>query len=363
VRSNVGIVLATAGAALIAVGLRGASAARSLDQRAYSVPSPSVATLVPPGYRILKTYRANLSGGAVPDVIVTSATRSNKSPRGADLQVISWDAGAGRWKLSFDGRTARWMTNAMPGPGDSNSGPGYPYGSTFPGKPGPLLGTLPQLEVSVDKVAFAAIFGRDRNQLVFSGTYVAGGGMQGILAVVDVHNGAGKIVYVWEGDTGLGPWRISHNVIRAEANYMAPYDAECCPVRTYHFSLGAHAGRIVEMQDDRPFLGVVLRNTPSGYPSVGLTAPHSPAAGRLRVGDVILKVENAPSVRPLPGLRRAFEYSIFDSISSFHAGQTARLLIQRGAKRLTLSVKLGSLKDAAAAAIRTPTTDGSMNAL
>jgi hypothetical protein len=38
-------------------------------------------------------------------------------------------------------------------------------------------------------------------------------------------------------------------------------------------------------------------------------------------------------------------------------------LIPRGGKRLGVEVKLGSLMDPAASAIRTPTTNGSENAL
>lgn len=336
-------------------------AADSGRARMLSLPRPSIARLLPPGYRALRTYRADLSGGAVPDVIVTSITRSSRAPRGADLQVISWNPATRRWRLAFDGRSATWP-NTLPGPRDSNSGAGFPFGLTYPGKPEPILGTLPQLDVSVDQVAFAPLLGGDRNELVFSGTYGATGGIQGVLVVVALRNGAGKIVYSWEGDTGLGPWRITHNVIHAQTNYMAPYDAECCPIRTYRFSLGVRAGRIVEVYDDRPFLGVVLRGTSSGDPSVVLTAPDSPAAGHLRPGDVILRVENAP-LASRAGPKRALEYGIFDTVSSFHAGQTVRLLIQRGTTRVSVKVKLGSLMDATAAAIRTATTDGSENAL
>lgn len=344
-------------AAAVLVG----STASSTRADGSSVPPPSIEHFLPPGYRTVKTYRADLSGGVVPDVIVSSATRSGRSPRGADLQVLSWSSAINRWKLSFDGRSATWP-KTLPGPLDSNSGPGYPYGITYPGKPQPILGTLAALEVYVDQVAFAPLLGGSRKQLVFSGTYVAGGGMQGILVVLTIRNGVGKIVYAWEGDTGLGPWGISHNIIHAEANYLAPYDSECCPIRTYHFSLGARAGRIAEVYDDRPFLGVVLRNTRSGDPAIVLVNAHGPAAGRLQRGDVILSVENEP-----PGSRswpkRALEYSIFDKVSSFRAGQTVRLLIRRSGKRLDIAVKLGSLMDPAASAIRTPTTDGSENAL
>ena len=326
-----------------------------------SVPPPSVSAFLPNGYRVLRIYHANLSGGATRDVVVTSVTRSGSPWIGADLQVLSWDTTRRRWRLTFDGRAATWPKTAA-GPADSNSGPGYPFGLTYPGKPAPILGTLLQLGVGVDRVAFAPLLGRDRNQLVFSASYSAGGGVQGILVVVAIHNGVGKSIYAWEGDTGLGGWRISHNVIHAWANYMDGHDPECCPVRTYRFALGARGGRIVDVRDDRPFLGVVLRNTRTGYPAVVLTAPNGPAAGRLDRGDVILRVENAPSNRT-PGPSQPLEYSIFDTISRFRAGQSVHLLIRRGAKRLIASVKLGSLMDPAALSIRTRTTDGSQNAL
>jgi hypothetical protein len=319
-----------------------------------AVPPPPIARFLPARYRTLETYRADLGSAAVPDVVVTSTNRSSRSQTGADLQVLSWSPSAARWKLTFDGRSATWP-NTTSGPDDSNFGPGHPYGLTYPGKPQPILGTLPQFHVSVDRVAFAPLLGGHRNQLVFSGTYGAAGGMQGILVVVDFRSGAGKVVYTWEGDTGLGSWRISHNVIHAWANYMAPGDSECCPVRTYRFALGARGGRIREVSDDRPLLGVVLRDGPGAHPSVVLTAPHGPSAGRLRPGDVILGVENPPS--------GSGSYHITDIVSSFRAGQTARLLIRRGTRRLAVSVKLGSLMDPAAVAIRTPATDGSETAL
>jgi hypothetical protein len=276
-----------------------------------SATRPSVGSFLPPGYRALKT---------------------------------------------FDGRSAMWP-KTLPGPQHSNGGPGFPYGVTSPGKPRPVLGTLPALDVSVDRVAFAPLVAGDRKQLVFSGTYVGAGGMQGILGVVAVHDGAGKIVYLWEGDTGLYPWRITHNAIHARANYLAPGDSECCPIRTYRFSLAVRAGRVVEVSDDRPFLGVVLRDLRTGYPFVVLTAPNGPAAGHLRRGDVILGIENAPSAEG------ALQDSIFDIVSRFHAGQTAHLLLLRGTKRIAINVRLGSLMDPAASRIRTPTTDGSENAL
>jgi len=335
-----------------------------------SVPTPSVARFVPHGYRVVRTYRADLSGGVVPDVIVSSA-----GGMGADLQVLSWSRAAGRWRLTFDGRSAPFSSGVVTvvTPGDSNSGPGEPGGlfGMIGGVNGPLLGNLPDLYVAVDRVAFAPVLSGGRNQMVFSGTYVAGTGERGILVVVSFDGGKGKVIYSWAGLTGLGySWYIRHHVIHAWANYLVPANSVCCALREYRFALGARAGRIVEVYDDRPFLGVILRYPGAPYtiaaiaPTVVHTDPHGPADGLLRPGDMILSVENGPHVSGYsdgstpftvgPGPESTRKYPFVDTVSSFHAGQTARLLIQRGKRHLIVSVKLGSLKSPEASAIRTP---------
>ena len=80
----------------------------SIRPDAQSVPAPSIARFLPHGYRVVKTYRADLSGGVVPDVIVSSA-----GGMGADLQVLSWSRAAGRWRLTFDGRSAPFSSGVV----------------------------------------------------------------------------------------------------------------------------------------------------------------------------------------------------------------------------------------------------------
>ncbi len=161
----------------------------------------------------------------------------------------------------------------------------------------PLLDPNAPTEITVAPVRFAPLLRTGADQLVFSVTSVYGGGMQGMLAVVDVAQDRGQLAYVWMGDAGLGPWRIVGNTIRADVNYFAAGDSECCPTRLYRFAVGVRNGSLTEIADDRPFLGVIVN---SGL-SVVEVEWNAPAAGRLRLGDVLLEVRNAP---PWPEVRR-----------------------------------------------------------
>jgi hypothetical protein len=319
------------------------------------VPAPPLAQVVPPGYRALKVYRAKLSGGPVPDVVVTSTGPPTGLLRAHhdDLQVLSWDPIARRWADVFDAQKVDG--DVFPsGPQESNNNPGYPYGFSA-GTQSPILDGKAGAQVSVDQVRFAPLLGTKRDQLVFSATYVAAGGTRGILAIVDVDGGVANVLYTWSGHSGLGSWRIAGDAIHASANYFAPDDAECCPVRTYRFVLSARGGSITEVADDRPFLGVIVRPDTRGLAVVDVAA-RTPAAGRIRPGDVILDIENAPPAGPNAS---PVSQSIFNKLARFRAGQTARILIGRGGIRLVESIKLASLSAPAAEAIMTPTNDGS----
>jgi hypothetical protein len=357
-RENEGVQRLTFLGALAGVLLGGCSG--SIRSDVSSVPAPSIASFLPRGYQVAKTYRADLSGGAVPDVVVTS---ENPREAGADIQVLSWSAAARRWRLTFDGMKAR-QPNVVEGPDMPNNGPGYPWGPYHTGT-APVIGNrndaIGPVVISEIGVAFAPLLGGDRDQLVFGAGYVACCSVPGFLAVASFHAGTGKLIYVWQGVPAVN-WQISHDVIRAESSYLIPGAAEAGPYSAYRFTLAVRAGHLVEVYDNRPLLGVVLRSSRAG-PRVVLTIPHGPAVGRLRHGDVILSVENGlkaaypdgDGVKAVgPGPKGTLKYGIADTLSSFHAGQTVRLLIQRGKKRLTVRVKLGSLMSPAASAIRAP---------
>jgi hypothetical protein len=101
------------------------------------------------------------------------------------------------------------------------------------------------------------------------------------------------------------------------------------------------------LEDDRPYLGVRVRVHGEGLGDGPLevleVAGESPAAGKLRAGDVLLDVENDP---PSEGRYSGEPMPLYNKVSAFDAGQTARLVINRDGNRITVPVELGSLKDA-----------------
>ena len=283
----------------------------------------------------------------------------NMNFHAADLQILSWDPLARRWAAIFDAEKVE-PPDTLSGRQTSNAGPGF-YAAPSEGQDHPLLD--PKADVHIDRVSFAPLLGRARKQLVFSARFTYGGsGVPSTLAVVDVEQGVANLVYAWTGE-GLR-WRIAADEIKARSNYWTPADAHCCPGRSYTFTLAARNGTIEEIADERPFLGVLVR--PAGEDTASLRVVdvdgHGPAAGRLQAGDVITGAENAPP----PAVRDPADIpanSVYDQVARFDAGQTARLVVERGGSRIVVPVRLGSLRDPEATALLVPTDDYDVDAL
>jgi hypothetical protein len=317
------------------------------------IPPPPLARVVPPRYRAVRVWRANLTDGVLPDLVITSVSqpRSADGHHAADLQVLSWDRLARRWTVIFDAARARAPV---------------PYGFTLSSNTGPSLRALPPLDnrpvlhdadTTIGPVRFTALLRTSRKQLVFSATFVAGGsGFAGTLVIVDFKGGIANVLYSWYGEGGL-TWSVARSKVDARANYWTPGDAHCCPIRTYRFALAYTGGSVTEVSDERPWLGVIVREPgtygdPSGRLRVIELADASPAAHVLRVGDIILDVLN---------VHRKGVVSIFDKLSLLNAGDSARLLVERDGTKLPVTVTLGSLRSALGQLV--PEKDYSVEAL
>jgi hypothetical protein len=310
------------------------------------VPAPPIAKVLPPNYRATKIWQANLTNGSVPETVVSAVGpptgELNFHP--ATLQVLSWDDLAKRWIVLFDGQKVI-APDSYGSPQSSNSGPGYFLGITVDRKP--ILD--PKANVTVDEVKFAPILSEDRDQLIFSATLSYGGsGLPSTLAVVDFDQGQAHIIYTWYGEGLERDWNVRENQIVARSSYWTRADSHCCPSRSYTFTVGNRKGYVTELEDQRPYLGVLVRETGAGAVAgaplrVIDIADNSPASSALRVGDVLLDVTNAPPVESPDDVPAN---SIFNKVSAFDAGETARLLVRRDGADLTLPVRLGSLRDA-----------------
>jgi hypothetical protein len=348
--------LALVGAALLATGC-GSTLSEPVAQ---NVPDPPLARVLPADYHVNHLWRHNLTGAEVPDAIVT-ATGPSKGELGfhpMTLLVVSWDALAKRWNTTFDAQKV--IAPAYSGsPQTTNNGPGiHSFG---PGKKTPLLD--PQADVGIDNVAFGSLLG-GRDQLVFSATMSYGGsGVPGRLTVVDFPKGDAHIAYDWYGEGLSSFWLITSDQIDATANYWTPADSHCCPSRRYDFAVAGKDGHLTEIRDERPYLGALVRETdenlgPFGPLKVIELPDDSPAMGVLEVGDAILDVTNANTQAGPDDFPAS---SIFGKLTTFDAGDTAKLLVSRRDAQVIVPVRLGSLKDADSMTL--PEGDDSVSAL
>jgi hypothetical protein len=191
--------------------------------------------------------------------------------------------------------------------------------------------------------------GEERKQLVFSATIDYGGSSApDTLTVVDMPQGVARVAYGWSG----GPlrWRLAGRRVAGASSYWTPADSNCCPSRHYRFTVGASGGELATLTDQRPYLGVRVRQESpaevSGPLTVDLVEDSDPAAGLLREGDRLLDVLNARPPKQGALTDPAAAASVYNKLSSLNAGDTARIELERAGSRIVVAVKLGSLADA-----------------
>jgi hypothetical protein len=305
-----------------------------------SVPRPDFATALPRNYRVTRVLYARLSGGTTPDAVVASIGPPSRSLglHPADLQVLVWDPVAKRWNTAFDAQKVN--SNSLGVPSDSNS----PIQSYSSGTPSPILDTSSQEAIA--QIGVAQFTGSEGPDLVFS-TYANGGAGSGVsdLSVVNLANGAASDEYDWSG-SGQVTFRVAghapHQVLLARAQYWTIIDPDCCPTRIYRFEIGwGPLEQVADISDDRPFLGLYVSSAtgPDGSTAgrVVSVVPHSPAAGRFHVGDLVLGIAGAKKIGIGAGP------VVVDELAQLKAGTRAIVEIERGSQRLSIGVTLGSI--------------------
>ena len=169
--------------------------------------------------------------------------------------------------------------------------------------------------------------------------------MPSTLVVADFEDAKAKVVYAWTGEHLRVT--LKGNQLHATSSYWTRADSHCCPSRDYRFVVGPSGGSVTVVEDNRPYLGVLVREHGEGFGEGPLevleVADGSPASGWLQVGDVVLDVANVPKPR------KPYVYGdepLFNKISAFDAGEKAQLVVRRHGVDLTVPVELGSMKDA-----------------
>jgi hypothetical protein len=305
------------------------------------VPPPPIEKLLPPDYRVDEVLKANLTDGPVPETVVTSIGPpvGDIGLQPATIQVLSWDGK--RWAVLFDAQKAP-APHTYGNPRSSDNGPGAVSG--LDEDPLPILD--PEANVDFDLVDSAQMLKGDRDQLLFSAVSTFGGsGTPTTLVVADFEDGKATVVYAWRGENLVVS--LEGNRLDATSSYWTRADSHCCPSRDYRFVVGPSGGSLAVLEDQRPYLGVLVRVHGEGRGDGPLeileVADGSPASGQLQVGDVLLDVANLPNP-PKPYVYG--DEPLFNQISAFDAGEKAQLVIRRHGAELRVPVELGSLKDA-----------------
>ena len=341
---------------------RTATPARTAQAAAAPVPKPNFARALPANYRAERVWYRRLTGGSVPDAVITSVgpPTGSSSSHSADIQVLSWDAIARRWEVWFDAQKLT-SSGGVWGPLNSNAPIANPAPST-PASFTPILD--PKADTSVTQVGFANFAPALGTDLVFTSTasFGASGSAQG-LYVVGFPDTQATIVSEWSGQ-GLDPFRIGgsspHQYLLGKAWYWTPGDAHCCPLRTYTFVIRptpADGGRdyLGVVKDERPWLGLFVTPVHGPYDAaspvrvVGV-AEGSPAARAFRQGDVLLALDHAPKLASPPSLGP----SLVDEVMSLDAGDRAVFTVRRGGATIKVAVRLGSMVDSSAVTATPP---------
>lgn len=284
---------------------------------------------MPANYTVTSQQHLNLVPGAGADaVVVTSAGRGEHGaavPGGTgDIQVLVYDPVTKRWNVSLD------AAGKVSVPGDV--GPARPL----------LDQTTTLAQVRAEPVWFA---GDPAPDLLIYGLDEGVNHPTGEAAVIQFRSGTADVV--WRTALqNMGPPRIvgapRRQQIRLAADYVTSQGGACCPVRTFHQTIGQADGSIVVTADDRPYLGAWVQ--PSyDHPGGALVLevnPDSPAASVLRVGDVILSVAGQQTPRPGPDI-----IGQVDQLAASSAGSEVTLRVRRGTQTLNLPVRLGSETD------------------
>jgi predicted metalloprotease with PDZ domain len=175
------------------------------------------------------------------------------------------------------------------------------------------------------------------------------------LSVAIIHYDGHTASVTWAFETEAGAVAVTgraprqHVAVSTEWVTMSDLAGE--PIRGYRFVLAPTQGSTGEtyhaISDNRSWLGVYITepsDNPTGPASVLAVIPHSPAAGILQPGDILLNVASST----LPAMREYMASPVIDQLASHYPGDTVQLQIRRDGTVRTVTITLGSLANPAA---------------
>lgn len=298
------------------------------------VPAPDLSKFLHANYSVTGQQKIGLVPGE-PDAIVVESTgpgpTKEKPVSGGtqNVQVLAFDTQAKRWVVVFDASDQISVEQVATGM--------------------PLLDqTHPIERAHAQALRFA---GADRPSLAIWGLDNSTNHPSFAIAVVSLTKGAATVKFAQTGtdpdNLGLDVPRVSGDpkaqVLKLVADFVPAGTPACCAVRTYTRTVSMNGQSVQVTADDRPYFGVYA--TPD-LTTAGATVlrvdPGSPASKKIRVGDVIVGVDQEAAAEDDDTGSSA---PIVDALAKHHAGDVVDFRVKRGAITATLPVRPSSVLD------------------
>ena len=296
--------------------LSGGPAMASTPVRASSLaPAPEISAFIPSNYRVTSVMRMDLDGnGANEEAITAVGSPDQWGYVPTTVVLIAWDTFAKRWTAVFDAAHQA----------------SYQASSQFSGGPGlidSVYGTPPKVAVIHDLPGGSA-------SLVYWVPAVAGNTTSWLIGIVNFKNQIANLVWSTQqnvahiGTYGVHPRQalpapaIIGHTPQQELLVTGPWetsdDNQSYAVRQYTYEVGPVQDGpgfyyYSAFNDTRSLVGVTVMTTYrlSGA-KVASVYPGSPAAGKLKVGDLIERVVGAP---PPPFAKGLFGPKVIDQVA------------------------------------------------
>jgi hypothetical protein len=298
------------------------------------IPRAQPRNFLPATYRVTSETRVDLDDTDIPEEAVTAIGPVSKITGYAPSTVLllAWSQNQTRWMTVFNAmKQSSYQTTPQIGP----SGPGF----VAVGATGPYVATVH------DQYS-------GKSDLVYWVNSVKGNSDELLVGVVHFDHEIASLNYTFEGNYGhaftfdeVSTMKTGVQIVgtgrrqRVEISLplLTPVDSESQAARMYSFVIAPRPRNFASYRvvyDSRPFVGVALNSSAR----VEVVDPGSPAAGKLKVGDVLRAVQGSRlRARDSSSLLGP---DIVEQVALLRPAQNVGLIVNRVGRLLVVEVTL-----------------------
>jgi hypothetical protein len=282
---------------------------------------------------VTSQVRVELDGATTPEEAVTAVGPVSKitgySP--TTVLLLSWSANQGRWVAVFNAmKQPSYQTTPQNGP----SGPG-------------LVTAGGRAHVATVRDQFSG-----HGDLVYWVNSLRGNAGDLLVGIVHFDHDIASLNYTFQGNyghpfsfdetstvkTGVSIVGTSHRQrVEISLPLLSSVDSESQAARMYSFVVAPRPRSFSSYRvvyDGQPFVGVALNSSSR----VQVIETQSPAAGKLKVGDVLLGVQGS-KLSPLD-MKNLLGPLVVEQLALYRPGQTIGLIVERAGRRSVIKVTL-----------------------